>query len=67
MKSRLDLCFRSIVLKNEIRECRLQWAGAAPLAAALHLRERLAGRKVGLVCSGGNSSLVHLRQALKEG
>ncbi|MBP1468239.1 hypothetical protein EYB53_021190 [Candidatus Chloroploca sp. M-50] len=53
-------------MKNEIRECRLQWAGAAPLAAALHLRERLAGRKVGLVCSGGNSSLAHLRQALKK-
>lgn len=42
-------------------------AGAAPLAAALYLRERLRGRKVGLVCSGRNSSLAHLRQALKEG
>jgi threonine dehydratase len=29
-------------------------AAAAPLAAALKERARLAGRKIGLVCSGGN-------------
>jgi threonine dehydratase len=40
-------------------------AGAAPLAAAYHLRARLSGKKVGLVCSGGNTSLEHLRQAMK--
>lgn len=39
-------------------------AGAAPLAAAYRLREELAGKKVGLVCSGGNTSLAHLREAL---
>jgi threonine dehydratase len=39
-------------------------AGAAPLAAAYRLREELAGKEVGLVCSGGNTSLEHLRQAL---
>jgi threonine dehydratase len=39
-------------------------AGAAPLAAAYRLREELKGKKVGLVCSGGNTSLEHLRQAL---
>jgi len=39
-------------------------AGAAPLAAAYHLRDELRGKKVGLVCSGGNTSLEHLRQAL---
>ena len=32
----------------------VELAGAAPLAAALRLRERLAGRRVVLVCSGGN-------------
>lgn len=32
-------------------------AGAAPLAAALSERQRLAGRKVGLVLSGGNIDL----------
>lgn len=39
-------------------------AGAAPLAAAHHLRDELTGKKIGLVCSGGNTSLEHLRQAL---
>ncbi|WP_028350303.1 threonine dehydratase [Bradyrhizobium murdochi] len=29
-------------------------AGAAPLAAALHERQKLAGRRVGLILSGGN-------------
>lgn len=39
-------------------------AGAASLAAAYLLRDELRGKKVGLVCSGGNTSLDHLRQAL---
>lgn len=39
-------------------------AGAAPLAAAYHLRTTLCGQRVGLVCSGGNTSLAHLKQAL---
>ena len=39
-------------------------AGAAPLAAALRLRERLAGQRVALVCSGGNISLDQLRAVL---
>lgn len=39
-------------------------AGAAPLAAAFRLRDELAGKKVGLVCSGGNTSLEHLKDAL---
>jgi threonine dehydratase len=42
-------------------------AGAAPLAAAYQLRDELRGRRVGLVCSGGNTSLAHLRQALAAG
>lgn len=40
-------------------------AGAAPLAAAYRLRDGLAGRRVGLVCSGGNTSVAHLRMALE--
>jgi len=40
-------------------------AGAASLAAAYKLRRDLAGRKVGLVVSGGNTSLANLRRALK--
>lgn len=39
-------------------------AGASSLAAAYKLREELAGKKIGLVCSGGNSSVEHLKQAL---
>ncbi|MDQ7842599.1 MAG: threonine/serine dehydratase [Armatimonadota bacterium] len=39
-------------------------AGAAPLAAALSLREQLAGRRVALICSGGNVSPDQLRALL---
>ena len=39
-------------------------AGAAALAAALALRDRLAGRRVALVASGGNISLGQLRVLL---
>jgi threonine dehydratase len=39
-------------------------AGAAPLAAALKLRDRLAGRRVALVASGGNVSPAQLRELL---
>ncbi len=39
-------------------------AGAAPLAAALKLRDRLRGRRVVLVVSGGNITMDQLRQML---
>ncbi len=39
-------------------------AGASALAAAYQLRESLAGKKVAIICSGGNAALDHLRQAL---
>ena len=39
-------------------------AGAAALAAACRRRADLKGKKVGVVCSGGNVSLQHLREAL---
>jgi len=39
-------------------------AGAAPLAAALQLRDRLAGKRVALILSGGNISPGHLREIL---
>jgi threonine dehydratase len=42
-------------------------AGAAALAAALRLRERLAGRRVVLVLSGGNLSMPELRRILASG
>jgi threonine dehydratase len=39
-------------------------AGASPLAAALRLRDRLAGRRVALIASGGNITLDQLRGVL---
>jgi threonine dehydratase len=39
-------------------------AGAASLAGALSLRERLAGKRVALICSGGNISRAQLAEAL---
>jgi threonine dehydratase len=39
-------------------------AGAASLAAALAIKERLAGKKVVLVVSGGNISMDRLRTLL---
>src|SRR6266545_4749078 len=38
----------------------IEAAGASPLAAALKMRERMAGKRVGLVASGGNVSLEQL-------
>ncbi|MBW2619345.1 MAG: pyridoxal-phosphate dependent enzyme, partial [Deltaproteobacteria bacterium] len=39
-------------------------AGAAPLGAIYRQRSQLAGRKVGFVLTGGNTSFEHLRMAL---
>ena len=39
-------------------------AGAASLAAALKIKDRLAGKKVALVMSGGNLDHEHLLQAM---
>ncbi len=42
-------------------------AGAAPLAAALRLRERLAGKTVALILSGGNISPEQLHMVIHRG
>lgn len=42
-------------------------AGAASLAAAINLRQRLAGKRVGIVLSGGNLSIDRLREILAAG
>ncbi len=39
-------------------------AGASPLAAALKIRERLRGKKIALILSGGNISLERLKVVL---
>jgi len=44
----------------------VEGAGAAPLAGAMAIRERLAGKKVALVCSGGNVSPGQLLQVLQD-
>lgn len=41
-------------------------AGAATLAAALKVRDRLAGRKVVAVMTGGNLNMARLQQVLAE-
>jgi threonine dehydratase len=48
----------------ELAHTLCEGAGAASLAAAYQLRHALAGQKVGIVCSGGNTSLEQLRRAL---
>jgi threonine dehydratase len=42
----------------------VEGAGAASFAAALSLRDRLAGRRVALILSGGNISIAQLRTVL---
>lgn len=39
--------------------------GAAPLAAALNLKKELAGKRVGLILSGGNIDQVSLQKAMR--
>jgi threonine dehydratase len=44
----------------------VEGAGAASFAAALGLKDRLAGRRVALILSGGNISISQLRTVLGE-
>ena len=59
-----DEILAAIVWMIERAHTLAEGAGAAPLAAAYRLRAALHGKKVGLICSGGNISLDHLRHAL---
>ena len=56
---------RAMVLNLEKTHNLTEHAGAAALAAALKIKDRLAGKKVVLVASGGNVSLGQLRAALE--
>jgi threonine dehydratase len=51
----------------EITRNLIEPAGAAPLAAASKLQARFAGKKLALVCSGGNISPAQLRELLDWG
>ncbi len=65
-----------LVSDDEIREAQrtmitetrnlVEAAGAAPLAAALKLRERLAGKRIALVVSGGNVTRDQLLDVLRD-
>jgi threonine dehydratase len=59
-----DEILRAMAWMLERAHTLAEGAGAAPLAAAYKLREQLAGKRVALVCSGGNASLAQLRAAL---
>ncbi len=56
----------SIRLLLETTHNLAEGAGAAPLAAALKLRDRLRGKKVVIILSGGNIDLATLRWALMD-
>ena len=60
-----DEIMRAMVWMIERAHTLAEAAGAAPLAAAYRRREQVAGKRVGLVCSGGNTSLAHLKRALE--
>jgi threonine dehydratase len=55
---------RAVLLMLEHTRNLAERAGAAPLAAALQLRDGLAGKRVALILSGGNISPSHLREIL---
>jgi threonine dehydratase len=57
--------YRAIVLYLEKTHNLAEGAGAAPLAAAVKMREQLQGHKVALILSGGNLRLEQLRVALR--
>ncbi len=57
---------QAIILVLEAAHLVVEGAGAASTAAALRLRERLVGKTVVLILSGGNITLARLRAALTD-
>ena len=55
---------RAMVLMIEKTRNLVEGAGASSLAATRQLRDRLTGRNVALICSGGNVTLPQLREIL---
>ena len=60
----LKAAVRSLLERSRIV---VEGAGAAAFAAALGMKDRLAGRRVALILSGGNISIAQLRTVLGEG
>ena len=56
--------FRAMGWMMERAHTLAEAAGASPLAAIYRQRSQLAGRKVGLILTGGNTSFEHLKMAL---
>ena len=54
----------AMLLMIETTRNLVEGAGAAALAGALQMRDRLAGKKVAVVCSGGNVTPDQLRELL---
>jgi threonine dehydratase len=57
---------RAVILHLENTHNLTEHAGAASLAAAVKIKDRLAGKKVVLIMSGGNLSIQHLKEALEK-
>jgi threonine dehydratase len=57
----------AVLLLLEIEKTVVEGAGAAPLAAVLAHKARFAGRRVGLVLSGGNIDLLDLSSIIQRG
>lgn len=55
---------QAILLIMELIRNMAEEAGASPLAAALKIKDRLKGKKVALVLTGGNISMPRLKQIL---
>ncbi len=64
MLVREDEILQAVAWMVERAHTLAEGAGAASLAAAYRMREDLQGKKVGIVCSGGNISLEQLKKAL---
>lgn len=57
---------RAIVLYLEKAHALAEAAGASPLAAAMKIADRLRGKKVALVLSGGNITTAQLRECMAQ-
>ena len=55
---------KALRLMIELTRNLVEPAGAAPLAAALHMREEFENKRVAVICSGGNISVAQLQQVL---
>jgi threonine dehydratase len=59
-----DEIMRAMVWMIERAHTLAEAAGAASLAAAYSMRDEIAGKKIGIVCSGGNTSVAQLKDAI---